>query len=291
MLKNIILLLFFPFFVQSQSLEKRDSLGVFIKKTFQNTAFPDIQRENGHRYQNKLYTKEHHYSDSSVLIFIPKKFNTKEKNDIIFHFHGWYNNVDSVPVQFLLPEQLYQSGKNALLILPQGPKNAPDSYGGKLEQKRTFELLVKEIIEFLYQEKHIVSNDLGNIILSGHSGAYRVMAHILKHGGVKDHIKEVWLFDGLYSQETKFLNWIKSNDGGFVNIYTKEGGTFSLSKTFEQTLLNHKIEFDRAEDGLTDKILQSSKRVKSIYSPLGHNDVMHKRKQFKRLIEHSNYLQ
>ena len=38
----------------------------------------------------------------------------------------------------------------------------------------------------------------GRIIVSGHSGAYRVLGMILDHGGMPHNIREAWLFDAAY---------------------------------------------------------------------------------------------
>jgi hypothetical protein len=288
--KNITFLLLFPIMVEAQSQKKMDHTGIYIKKSFSHTAFPDIERHAGHTYQNQFYSSIDHYSDSTVLIFIPSYFKKSDSTDLIFHFHGWFNNIDSVPTQFLLTEQLYQSGKNAILIIPQGPKNAPDSYGGKLEKELVFKNLVTEIMIFLVEESIIPSTHIRNTILSGHSGAYRVMAHILQHGGMPSKIKEVWLFDGLYSEENKFLSWIQSSNGYFTNIYTKDGGTYSLSKQFESMLNKAEIPVVYGNNGINRELLNSNLRVRNIYSPLGHNEIMHKDEQFKKLILASKYL-
>jgi len=292
MIKAVIFFLVFTssLSVLGQMTKTSNASGMYIKRTFSNTAFPDSNRANGHTYQDRFYSKEKHYSDSTVLIFIPKNYRSEAATDFIFHFHGWYNNVDSVSTQFLLPEQLQASGKNAILIIPQGPKNAPDSYGGKLEKQGVFAALTIEIIDFLYQEQLIKNTEVRNIILSGHSGAYRVMAHILQHGGMDAHIKEVWLFDGLYSQEEKYLKWLQDHEGYFTNIYTRDGGTYQLSKKFEKILQNSDMPFVKGENGITEKVLSRKMKIRSIYTSLEHNEVMHLNNQFKRLAQHSVFL-
>ncbi len=57
------------------------------------------------------------------------------------------------------------------------------------------------------------------MILAGHSGAYRVMANILQNGNVE--VKETILFDALYAETDKFIQWIKADTAHrFINIYT-----------------------------------------------------------------------
>jgi hypothetical protein len=83
------------------------------------------------------------------------------------------------------------------LVLPETTKDAPGSYGGKLEQKGVFKKFSNDVLAKLKKEKAIPKNcKTGNIILVGHSGAYRVMAHILHNGDL--HIKEVILLDAVF---------------------------------------------------------------------------------------------
>ncbi len=115
-------------------------------------------------------------------------------------------------------EQFHSSEKNAILVLAEGPKNSPDSFGGKLEEKNVFKLLVEEIIDTL---ENVYESDLEyrNIGLAGHSGGYRVIAFILLHGGLTDKINEVILFDALYADVEKYSYWLDHYYGRFINIY------------------------------------------------------------------------
>jgi hypothetical protein len=115
----------------------QDQISQF-KITSSHTAFPDTGRMKGHLYNDVLYSTADHYSDSSVIIITPKNFNTKKKVDMIFWFHGWNNNIDSALTRYGLLRQFAEAGTNAVLILAETAKDAPDSYGGKLEQQNTF---------------------------------------------------------------------------------------------------------------------------------------------------------
>src|SRR6478672_2120737 len=101
------------------------------KFTSSHTSFPDTGRTNGHLYHDSLYTAAAHYSDSSVIILTPENFKTGKTVDLIFWFHGWNNNTDSALVRYGLERQFDQSGINAVLVLAETAKDAPDSYGGK----------------------------------------------------------------------------------------------------------------------------------------------------------------
>ena len=113
--------------------EKYANYGELIVTQLATAPFPHPQRAEGHSYHDEQFSAKDHYSDSTVAIFIPKGFRETGKIDFVVHFHGWKNNVPGVLAHYKLIEQLIASGRNAVLVVPQGPFNAPDSFGGKLE--------------------------------------------------------------------------------------------------------------------------------------------------------------
>jgi hypothetical protein len=259
--------------------------GEIIISELSNAPFPHSKRRSGHNYDNKSYSFEEHYNDNTVIIFIPKGYKPKKKNDFVIHFHGWNNNVDSVLSQFKLIEQFSESGKNAILIVPQGPKNAPDSFGGKLEEENGFHRFMNEIVGLLYQKKILSNPSIGDVILSGHSGGFRVISYILMRGGLTDKIKEVFLFDGLYGQIEKYTYWLDHYTGKFINIYTKNGGTKEESENLMECFNSWKVPYifkhgiDLSEDDLKNN------RIIFIYTDLEHNDVIHVRSQFMKYLK------
>ena len=258
--------------------------------TSTHTSFPDTGRANGHTYKNILYKAADHYSDSSVLIITPKKLAAAKTVDIIFWFHGWGNNIDSANKRFELAKQFASSNMNAILVLSETTKDAPDSYGGKLEQSGVFKSLVNDVIITLKREKIISRKTTpGNILLAGHSGAYRVMAHIVKYGD--QPIQEVILFDALYGQTDKFMNWILSDiENRFINIYTDEGGTDMESKEMVKQLLQKNIIPDTLEEKeITPSLLQKD-RIIFIHSLKKHNDIINNPDNFELFIRNSAIL-
>jgi len=110
-----------------------------------HTSFPDSARAKGHLYDSVLYTAAEHYMDSSVMLVIPKGLKPEKKVDLFFWFHGWHNNIDTAAVFYGLIRQFVASRRNAVLVLAETAKNAPDSYGGKLEKPGVFKTLVNEV--------------------------------------------------------------------------------------------------------------------------------------------------
>lgn len=275
-------------FLNGQHLADRyKEYGDLLITELQNAPFPHQKRMSGHNYDNKNYSFEEHYNDSTVLIFVPKAYEQKNENDFVIHFHGWYNNVDSVLHQFKLIEQFSESNQNAILIIPQGPKNASDSFGGKLEEENGFHRFMNEIVDLLYQKKIISNKSIGNIILSGHSGGYRVISYILMRGGLTENIKEVFLFDGLYGQIEKYAYWLDHFDGKLINIYTENGGTKEESENLMECFNSWKVPyiFKNEIDFLDDDLRNN--RIIFIYTDVGHNEVVHVRSQFMKFIKAS----
>ena len=261
-----------------------------FKITSSHTSFPDTGRIDGHLYNDILYNTADHYSDSSVIIITPKNFIAKKKVDMIFWFHGWNNNIDSALVRYGLSRQFAESGTNAVLVLAETAKDAPDSYGGKLEQQNTFKNLVNDVLQKLVRVNVISAGcSAGNIILAGHSGAYRVIANILQNGNVP--VNEVILFDALYADTDKFLNWLTAaGDRRFINLYTNDGGTFDETKDMMRQIKNLNIPADSLEEAdVTPDILQKNKII-FIHTLHAHNDIIQQPDNFKLFIGSSPFL-
>jgi len=256
--------------------------GQLILTQFVSAPFPHPARTEGHKYKNKIYPADQHYNDSTVAIFIPKGFRGTGKVDFVVHFHGWYNTVAGTLSQYQLIEQLVESGKNAVLIVPEGPHNAPDSFGGKLEDPDGFKRFLDEVVETLSRRGVFKKRDfaVGDIICSGHSGGYRVISAILDHGGRSAQVKEVWLFDALYAETDKFLAWWDKRHGRLINIYTDGGGTKDDSEAMMELLKKRGTPFLAAEEtNATAKELKTNQLV-FLHTDLTHDDVVEKRKEF-----------
>jgi hypothetical protein len=280
-------LLFLP--LQNSAQESNYlEFGRLYRLELKNAPFPSPGRSNGYTYRGTHYPMETHYNDSTVLVFVPDTLKAKRKVDIVVYFHGWNNNVDTVLSKFKIIEQFHASGKQAILVMPEGPKNAPDSFGGKLEEKRRFRLFIDELLSKL---KTVSSGYIdyipGDIILAGHSGAYRVIAYILMRGGVTNKIKEVYLFDGLYADVEKYSYWLDHYNGRFIDIYTPDGGTKGESENLMECLTAWDIPYIFIDgDNFTNQQLMSG-RIIFIRSSLEHNQVISSRNQFRKFLETS----
>ncbi|HZE85719.1 MAG TPA: hypothetical protein VE035_15485 [Puia sp.] len=254
-----------------------------------HTSFPDTGRAKGHVYDDVLYTAAEHYNDSSVLIVVPSQLELKRYVDIICWFHGWRNNIDSVPARYDIIKQFIGSDRNAILVLAETAKDAPDSYGGKLEQKSTFKQLLHDVLDELIKQKVIdKKTKTGKVVLAGHSGAFRVMAYILQNGGVE--VNQAILFDALYGEVDKFANWIQADKSHqFIDLYTnKGGGTDEVSEKMMQLLGQKKIHFLKLEENEVNASILKTNNIIFIHSLKEHNDVINRPDyNFRLFIENS----
>jgi serine-type D-Ala-D-Ala carboxypeptidase/endopeptidase (penicillin-binding protein 4) len=262
--------------------------GTLIVEPFASAPFPHPARAEGHTYHDEYYSAQDHYSNNLVALFIPKDFRATDKVDLVVHFHGWRHSVASTLEEYQLIQQLAESGKNAVLIVPQGPYMAPDSFGGKLEDTNGFTVFIDEALEKLRASGALGQSqfDVGNIILSGHSGGYHVMAAILDHGGLQEKIREVWLFDALYDGRETFLRWQKNQNGRLVDIYTDHGGT---KEETEQMMADCKNDpgFLAGEEAAMDTEALRTHKLIFLHANLAHDDVIARHGTFEQFIKSS----
>ncbi len=289
--------------------------------------FPDDSRTSGFVSKRGVFPYEGHYDDNRVAIAVPKQVLESASHaatrrgeaspepltqiDLIVHFHGHLNECLRVVEEFHLGEQLRNSERIAILVVPQGPKYAPDSGGGKLEKEWAFAAFVAEVMDVIRRNEICGSKTtrLGHIILSGHSGAYRVIAKILDHGGEWDRIAEVWLFDaayGFFDELALPATFPEPPKKRLRSIFTDHLATENvqimsrLCLAGEKPMLVHDEELTTAGTYLTelqrrkandrwasvgvealDLILRQEPYV-FIYTGLGHNELLFERRYFER---------
>lgn len=293
-MKTFLLSLFLTAFafaaVAETPQEKYAPLGRLILVKLESAPFPHPSRAEGHKYQKEQYDAATHYSDNTVAIFVPKGFRRTDKVDFVVHFHGWRNHVEKVLSYYQLPQQFVESGKNAILVVPQGPYDAPDSSGGKLEDENGFKRFMAEVMATLRKEGVIESEPMGDIILCGHSGGYKVISAIVTHGGLEEKVKEVWLFDALYANTEQFMGWFKRfPERRMIMIYTLHGGTKEETEKLMASLKDAKppLPFlSKKEAEVTERDLKDNKLI-FIYTDLEHDKVPHEHHAFREYLKTS----
>jgi len=177
-------------------------------------------------YQKKLYDAASHYNDSTVGIFKPPGYVDRESVDYLVHFHGWNNNVRHVFERYNLAAQVTGSGLNAILVVPQGPLDAPDSGDGKLElDPGGFARFIGDVATYLRQAGVSSSERVGRIVLTAHSGGYGGAGGVLTVGRMNDRITDVILFDAAYGYFDAFAGWAKVQGHHLLSLFTSDTST------------------------------------------------------------------
>lgn len=174
------------------------------------------------------------YDDASVLIALPAGFADNGAVGVVTHLHGHNATLVEVAAEQSLREQFSLSGRNAVLIVPQGPEEAADSDFGKLDGEGGLYDLVVDVLSVLYRDGLAVRVGIAGTVLTSHSGGYNALANMILGGGVD--ISAVHLFDSLYAREAVYADFIRDG-GGFRSVYTAGGGTGDTNASLAADLL------------------------------------------------------
>jgi hypothetical protein len=212
--------------------------------------FPHPGRNAGFtRKDGTYYPPFPHYLDSSIVVFVPEGFKeTTNGANVIVHFHGHQNDNLGVLERYLMPQAMIKEKINALLILPQGPNRARDSFGGKMEDEGGFKRLVEDVLATMKKEKVVTSTVVNEVIISAHSGGYRPAAFSLNRGGLNDKVTAVFLFDAFYAQQEYFRDWLLGGKGILTGAYTEH--LAEEHKTFEAEMkprVGDRLRFTRTD--------------------------------------------
>jgi hypothetical protein len=191
--------------------------------------FLDIAKgdRRGHRsLSGRVYWQDQTYNDNRVLVHVPENFDVRKPGVIVVFFHGNGATLErDVRDRQLLPQQITDSGVNAVLLAPQLAVDAADSSAGKFWQPDGFKRFMAESAGQLAT----LSGDPASaetfanmpIVIVGYSGGFLPTAFSLDVGGIGDRIRGVVLLDAVYGQLDKFASWIANNRSGFfVSSYT-----------------------------------------------------------------------
>ncbi|MDP2315205.1 MAG: fibronectin type III domain-containing protein [Pseudomonadota bacterium] len=162
------------------------------------------------------------YDDASVLIFVPDGLADRGALGVVTHLHGHNATLADIVASQHLVEQHALSGRDAVLIVPQGPVEAEDGDFGRLAEPDGLATLVRDVVAVLYRDGVVTHPETGAVALTAHSGGYRATAAMVRSGGLP--VTAVHLFDALYGDTDTFADF--AEDGGTLrSSYTASGGT------------------------------------------------------------------
>jgi hypothetical protein len=182
----------------------------------------------GHRsYGGRVYWQDQTYNDNRVLMHVPENFDVRKPGVIVVFFHGNGATLErDVRDRQLVPQQITDSGVNAVLLAPQLAVDAADSSAGKFWQPGGLKRFVAESADHLaelYGDPRSAKAFANMpVIIVGYSGGFVPAAWSLDVGGLGNRVRGVFLLDAVYGELDKFASWIESNRSGFfVSAYTR----------------------------------------------------------------------
>ena len=203
------------------------SWGIYLSGV---APFPHSDRAGGFkRADGTVYPWFPHYADSSIVVFVPEGFRELPGgSNLVVYFHGHLSDNLTVLERDSLLQAMVEQKINALLVLPQGPWRARDSFGGKMEDPGGFRRMVEGVLSTMQREKIVSDTKVNRICVCGFSGGYRPAAYVLDRGGLSDKVTDVFLFDALYANQDFFRSWLLGGSGRLTGAYTDH-----LAKEYE----------------------------------------------------------
>ncbi|MBN1945142.1 MAG: hypothetical protein JW797_05665 [Bradymonadales bacterium] len=176
------------------------------------------------------------WTDSTVLILVPAGLYDWPDVNLVLHLHGHNAIVEEKVAAQWLGEQQALSGRNAVLVAPQGPVSYPSGNFGKLHDPGGAANLARDVFSVLYRDGFVERPLLGDTVLTSHSGGYLATADILDLGGLA--VLGVQLYDSLYGMLDSYERFALAG-GGLRSNYTSGGGTGANNQTLAGLLDDH----------------------------------------------------
>jgi len=158
---------------------------------------------------------------------VPEDFNVHKPGVIVVFFHGNGATLHrDVRERQRVPQQISESGVNAVLLAPQLAVDAADSSAGKFWQPGGLKRFVAESADHLAE----LYGDPGAakafatmpVVIVGYSGGFMPAAWSIEVGGLGNRVRGVFLLDAVYGELDKFASWIETHRSGFfVSSYTR----------------------------------------------------------------------
>jgi len=196
---------------------------------YSKRPFMDVKSEDGRLGRSSrggVLWEDRTFSDSRVLMHMPKGFDVRRPGVIIVFLHGNRANIkDDVFYRQRVAEQVNASRINGVLLAPQLAVNASDSSAGKFWEPFGFAKFLGEAASHLSRMRGDAKSRATfltmPVIVVAYSGGYVPAAWSLSKGGAERRIIGVVLLDALYGETQKYADFIKRRRNAFfISSYT-----------------------------------------------------------------------
>jgi len=154
------------------------------------------------------------YTDRRTLLYVPGYFNPDKPAYLIVFFHGNLATLErDVAQRQRVPQQLNESGLNAVLVAPQLAIDALDSSAGHFWEPGFFAKYVSEAALHLSEMCGVPKNvfDRMPIIIVAYSGGYLPAIFSLEGGGAAPRVRGIILLDALFGEAGRYAQWLGSH--------------------------------------------------------------------------------
>ncbi len=214
-----------------------------------NTPFIETSADGVRTHRTasgRFYREAQTFADNRVLLHIPPGFDLRRPGVIVVYLHGHGADLEhDVVLRQRLPEQITQSGANALLVAPQFAVKAANSSIGKLWQSGGMARLLDEAARNLAalhgDQKTSATFARLPVLIVAYSGGYTAAAWSVRNSGIGRRLVGMVLLDATYGETDTFATWLSANRGGFlVSAFT--GSTRRRNEALRSTLEGRQIE-------------------------------------------------
>ena len=197
--------------------------------SFRNSAFPydglipvekkaflDVVETSGRRGHTSprggISWEDTTFSDRRTLLYVPKNFDIQRPGVIIVFFHGNQAILGrDVMGRQAVPQQVAESGLNAVLVAPQLAVNALDSSAGHFWDDGFFARFLDEAATKLGEIQGAGSTEKFRampVVVVAYSGGYLPAIFALEVGGTGGRVHGVILLDALFGEVERYARWI-----------------------------------------------------------------------------------
>src|SRR5258705_11208059 len=176
----------------------------------------------GHRsYGGRVYWQNETYNDSRVLVHVPETFDARKPGVIVVFFHGNGATLErDVRDRQLVPQQISESGVNAVLLAPQLAVNAADSSAGKFWEPGGFKRFIDESASHLARlygdPKSAQTFANMPIVIVGYSGGFLPAARSPSAGGPPTRGRRGFLLAAVSRGTAQCPSWVEQKPPRFL---------------------------------------------------------------------------
>ena len=238
-------------------------------------AFLD-QREGDRRGHTAprggIYWESETYSDSRVLLSVPRTFDPGRPGVLVVYLHGNLATIErDVCRRQGLPRQIAASGLNAVLIAPQFAVNALDSSAGAFWRPNAVRNFLGEAADKLSWLTGQQGFENLPVVIVAYSGGYLPAIFAAEIGGIGERLRGIVLMDALFGEGERFAELLAARGRRLAFVSAYSGASRAQNAGLKRMLDERGIAFG---EGLPAAIRPGSVTFLSAPPEIQHGEFM-----------------